>query len=58
MKRKAGDEETEVSQRKFMFWLDEDVRAALEAAAKLNERNITQEIRHRLRRSIEAPAAA
>jgi hypothetical protein len=49
----------EVPHRKFMFPLDEDVREALAAAAKQNERTVTAEIRHRLRRSIEetAPAA-
>jgi hypothetical protein len=48
----------EVPHRKFMFPLDEDVREALTAAAKQNERTVTAEIRHRLRRSIEAPSSA
>jgi hypothetical protein len=47
----------EVPHRKFMFPLDEDVRRALAEAAKRNERTVTAEIRHRLRRSIEAPAS-
>jgi hypothetical protein len=45
------------ARRKFLLRLDDDVRAALEAVAKRNERSITAEIRHRLRRSIEAAAA-
>jgi hypothetical protein len=44
--------------RKFLLRLDDDVRKALEEVAKRNERSVTAEIRHRLRRSIEAPAAA
>jgi predicted HicB family RNase H-like nuclease len=53
MRRKAK----EIPQRKFMFRLDDDVREALAAEAKRNERSVTAEIRLRLRRSIESQSA-
>jgi predicted HicB family RNase H-like nuclease len=49
---------TKETQRKFMLRLDDDVREALAAEAKRNERSVTAEIRLRLRRSIEAQLAA
>jgi hypothetical protein len=53
MKKKAKE-----TQRKFLLRLDDDVREALAAEAKRNERSVTAEIRMRLRRSIEAPSSA
>jgi hypothetical protein len=44
--------------RKFLLRLDDDIREALERVARRNDRSITAEIRHRLRRSIEATTAA
>jgi predicted HicB family RNase H-like nuclease len=46
------------SRFKFLLRVDPDIHIALAAAAKRNDRSVTAEIRHRLRRSIETPTPA